>query len=137
MNDNKRPSDSDPIVEEARQYPKLTKARQSLAMEASRFVNQHEQIYGTQSYQRKYRQSYCMLQSEYVQAASFLAKKIEKAKETSFIDDTFKKVVGVCLAQQMPASQGLKKFGEKAFAAMIKELKQLNGGAMELWKTNQ
>ena len=31
----------------------------------------------------------------------------------------------------MPACQGLKKFGEIAFVVVIKELKQLNDGAME------
>mmetsp|Transcript_11002 Transcript_11002/g.16106 ORF Transcript_11002/g.16106 Transcript_11002/m.16106 type:complete len:149 (+) Transcript_11002:1760-2206(+) len=61
----------------------------------------------------------------------FLTKRMEKTKKTSFSDDTFKKVVGVCFTQQMPASQGFKKFGEKALAVIIKELKQLNDGAME------
>ena len=31
----------------------------------------------------------------------------------------------------MPASKGIKLFGKRALAAMIKELKQLNNGSME------
>ena len=131
MNENKRPREDISIQEETRRYPKRTKTRKGLAMEATRFANQHEQIYGTQSFQRKYTQGYSMLQSKYVQAVGFLATRVEKAKETSFIDNTFKKVVGVCFAQQIPVSQVFRKFGEKALAAMINELKQLNDGAVE------
>ena len=32
---------------------------------------------------------------------------------------------------QMSAKEGIKQFGEKAIATMVKELKQLNNGAMK------
>ena len=32
---------------------------------------------------------------------------------------------------QMSAKEGIKQFGEKAIAAMVKELKQVNNGAMK------
>eukprot|EP00957_Ditylum_brightwellii_P016081 1211339-Ditylum_brightwellii.AAC.1 len=46
------------------------------------------------------------------------------------MEDTSKKAVGACF-NQMPASNGIKLFGKRALAVMVKELKQLNDGAME------
>ena len=37
--------------------------------------------------------------------------------------------MGIILTQQMSAKKGIKKFGEKAIAAMIKEFSQLDQGA--------
>ena len=38
--------------------------------------------------------------------------------------------MGFFFSQQTPASKGFKVFGERALAAMVKELKQLNDGAV-------
>ena len=45
-------------------------------------------------------------------------------------DSYFDKAIGVMFTQ-MSAKEGIKQFGEKAIAAMVKELKQLNNGAMK------
>eukprot|EP00957_Ditylum_brightwellii_P194459 14810140-Ditylum_brightwellii.AAC.1 len=55
---------------------------------------------------------------------------MKKDKGAILVSDTFKKAVGVCF-NRMPASKGIKKYGERALVAMVKELKQLNDGAME------
>eukprot|EP00957_Ditylum_brightwellii_P151484 11535733-Ditylum_brightwellii.AAC.1 len=55
---------------------------------------------------------------------------MKKDKETILVSDTFKKEVGACF-NQMPASKGIKIYCERALAAMVKESKQLNDGAME------
>ena len=45
-------------------------------------------------------------------------------------DSYFHEAIGVMFTQ-MAAKEGIKQFGEKAIAAMVKELKQLNNGAMK------
>eukprot|EP00957_Ditylum_brightwellii_P064011 4855331-Ditylum_brightwellii.AAC.1 len=55
---------------------------------------------------------------------------MKKDKEAIIVSNTFKKAVGACF-NQMPASKGMKIYGERALAAMVKELKQLNDEAME------
>ena len=71
-----------------------------------------------------------MLQSKYTQATTFLGANMKKDKEAILVSYTFKKAVGSCF-NQMSASKGIKIYGERAFAAMVKELTQLNNGAME------
>ena len=78
-------------------------------------------------------------------AKQFIMKKINKGKKIareqgrndlleSFDDDNIKwllnKAVDIVFTQ-MSAKQGIKKFGERAVAAIIKEFKQLNDGPME------
>eukprot|EP00957_Ditylum_brightwellii_P064313 4880551-Ditylum_brightwellii.AAC.1 len=55
---------------------------------------------------------------------------MKKDKEAILVSDTFKKAIGAYF-NQMPASKGIKIYGERALTAMVKELKQLNDGAME------
>ena len=53
-------------------------------------------------------------------------------KKSNYINkskDLMNKAVGIILTQQMSAKKGIKKFGEKAVAAMIKEFSQLDQGA--------
>ena len=120
MSENKRTVEAIPAVTELRRS-RRTKTRQGSAMAATRFAEQHEQIYGTQHYQAKFHKGFGMLKSKYVQAASFLVAKVIKHDEHIRVsDDIFKKVVGICFAQQMSANKGFKIFGERALAAMIK-----------------
>ena len=44
-------------------------------------------------------------------------------------DSYFHKAIGIMFTQ-MSAKEGIKQFGEKAIAAMVKELKQSNNGAI-------
>ena len=100
-------------------------------MAAAKFANQHKQIYGTQHYQAKHHERFKMLKSKYAQATSFLTAHVKRENRSICVtDDIFKKVVGVFFVQQMSANKGFKVFGERALEAMIKDLKQLNDGAV-------
>ena len=71
------------------------------------------------------------MKSKYVEAASFLAKKITPdQKQARELEIHFSKCVNVCFSQQMSAYKGFKEFGERAVAVMLKELKQLEHGAV-------
>ena len=60
-----------------------------------------------------------------VQSKQFLSAHIDDQQHRSIL----RKAIGIVLIQ-MSANEGFKRFGERAVAAMIKELKQLNDGAM-------
>ena len=68
-----------------------------------------------------------MLKSKYVQAASFLA---QQCKHDRGYQTEFSICVNACFAQQMSAYKGFKEFGERAVAAMMKELIQPDKGAV-------
>ena len=54
-------------------------------------------------------------------------------KKSNYIRDSkdlVNKAMGIILAQQMSTEKGIKKFGERAVAALIKEFSQLNNGAV-------
>ena len=62
-----------------------------------------------------------------VQARSYLMKKsVQHNRDTNYMH----MVTRVLFMQQMSASKGIDKFGEKAIAALFKEFKQLNDGPM-------
>ena len=89
---------------------------------------QKVQDYGHTHFQNKY--GFDTVKTKYMQACSFLQQKIEKEKESYVIGSRLKTAVEACFAS-IPATQGLKKYGEKAVAVMLKELKQLNDGAVK------
>ena len=55
---------------------------------------------------------------------------LKKNNITGKKDSYYHKAIGVMFTQ-IPAKERIKQFGEKAIAAMLKELKQLNNGAMK------
>ena len=86
-----------------------------------------QQVYGHTHFQHKY--GYDKIKSKYTQACSFLQNKIKKEKEDYVMQNRLKTAVDVCFAS-MYASKGIRKHGERAVAMIIKELKQLNYGAV-------
>ena len=78
MREIKRPIEKENVVPELRRS-KRTKTSQGL-VEAARFANQHQHIYGTQHFQMRYTDGFTMLQLKYTQATSFLAAKMKQEK---------------------------------------------------------
>ena len=56
---------------------------------------------------------------------------LKKNNITEKKDSYFHEAIGVMFTQ-MSTKEGIKQFGEKDIAAMVKELKQLNNGAMRV-----
>ena len=54
-----------------------------------------------------------------------------KIKKPERYEDEFTACFNECFSQQMSAHRGFKEFGERAVVAMIKELKQLDQGAVQ------
>ena len=53
----------------------------------------------------------------------------KKSRYMTGSDDLMQRAVGIIMAQQMSAKKGIKKFGERAIAAIMKEFAQLDQGA--------
>jgi hypothetical protein len=101
---------------------KRTNVKQGAEYRESNFDAQYDKYYGTQGtkhFQKKYKQGFSMLQSKYTQAISLLGVNMKKDKEAIFVSDMFEKAVGTCF-NQMPASKGIKIYGERALVAMVK-----------------
>ena len=87
---------------------------------------------GTQNFQKRarYDRGYRSLRGKYVQATNFLAKQLKSPKINKRNQTEFSLCVNTCFAQQMSAKKGFRELGERAIVAMMKELMQLDQGAM-------
>ena len=76
-------------------------------------------------------QGFRKLRSKYGDAASFLAQRMEtEVKPCKETQSKFSVYMNTCFTQRMSVNKGFRKFGEAAVAAMIKELNQLDKGAV-------
>ena len=87
---------------------------------------------GTQNFQKRarYDRGYTSLRGKYVQATNFLAKQLKSPKINKRNQTEFSLCVNTCFAQQMSAKKGFRELGERAIVAMMRELMQLDQGAM-------
>ena len=92
--------------------------------------NLHKNI-GTQYFQRKGRgwsREFRRLRKKYIGAAEKLFGDTDKSIG---LNEEYNTCIHACFAQQFSANKGFKEFGERAVTAMMKELIQLDKGAIE------
>ena len=115
--------------------------RKDIVEGSSNFQQQmRKQITGTQLFQkhgRRNRRGYRLLKKKYNKASIALSEQlnntggIEQINNTGGYSSMLSNCVNVCFAQQVSAYKGIKEYGERAIAAMTKELIQLDEGAVK------
>ena len=88
-------------------------------------------IAGTQLFQKeagRYRRGYRILKKKYNKASEIITKEGTYTGENNSV---LSACVNACFAQQVSAYKGIKQYGERAIAAMTKELIQLDKGAVQ------
>ena len=120
------------VQEKSRYQPKgNVKSREDYRRE---IIEGNSNIYkniGTQCFQRNGRgwsRNFRRLKKKYINAAEKL---FGDTNEDSDINKKYNACVTTCFTQQFSATKGFKEYGERAVAAMMKELVQLDKGAIE------
>ena len=120
------------IPEKTRYQPRRNvKSREDCRKEIIEGSSNMNKNIGTQCFQRKgrgYSREFRRLRKKYINAAEVLFG--DSKNDTRNIDE-YKACVNTCFAQQFSANKGFKEYGERAVTAMMKELVQLDKGAIE------
>ena len=120
------------IPERVRYQPRRNvRTREQYRKEQIEGSSSIQQNIGTQCFQRKGRgwsRGFRRLKQKYIGAVNLMTRdKLNKHNNTS----EYSACINACFAQQVSANKGFKEYGERAVAAMMKELIQLDKGAVK------
>mgnify|MGYP000939170828 CR=1 FL=1 len=125
------------VGEKVRFQPRRNvKSREEYRKEVVEGNNNYQEIeqtknIGTQYFQKiggKWSRGYRKLKKKYITASEVIQ---QQSLDKNGYSSRFSTCVNACFAQQISAYKGFKEYGEKAVAAMMKELIQLDRGAVE------